>query len=93
MTTQALAALDRANEIRLARAQLKRQLKDGSLTLSEALDEPSMQSMTLFKLLRCIPRWGHKRSINFCARIPISPYRKISELTERQRAALVEGLG
>ena len=92
---QHLQALQRANEVRLARAELKRRVAAGTLGVGEVvLDCPwQAASMTVADLLMSQPRWGHTRCRKFLAAIPISEAKTVGSLTERQRRALVALLG
>lgn len=62
-TAQALDALQRANRIRLATASVKRDVRNGSLTLAEvATDRPeALCGMSLFTLLLELPGFGSQR--------------------------------
>jgi DNA-binding transcriptional ArsR family regulator len=85
-----MTALAKANRVRLVRAQVKRDLRARRLTLADALEHPAVQSMTLAALLDAQERWGDARVMAFLARLsnrgcPISPSRRIGDLTPRQR--------
>jgi S13-like protein len=65
------ANLDKGNAIRIARAELKVELKEGARTLSEVLraDEDFIQTMKLADLLRAVPAMGRvkaQRVLNGC---------------------------
>ena len=83
-------ALLRANEIRLARAELKRKVGAGTVTVSEViLNCPSeAASMTIGELLRSQRRWGSARRIKLLARIGMAETTTIGSLTEFQRSTL-----
>lgn len=92
---QHLRALQRANEVRLARADLKRRVADGELTVAEViLQSPwEAQSMAIADLLMSQRRWGRTRCRRFLAQVPLPETKTIGSLTERQRhavAALLE---
>lgn len=91
---QHLRALQRANEIRLARAELKRRVAVGDLDIAEViLDTPcEAQSMAIADLLMSQRRWGQTRCRKFLAQIPMSEKKTIGSLTERQRRTLVNML-
>jgi len=84
-----MTALARANEIRLARSRVKRDLRAGRLTLADALEHPAVQTMTLAALLDAQERWGDVRVTAFLARLSISPSRRIGDLTPRQRQTVL----
>ena len=60
---QHMQALQRANEVRLARAALKRRISDGAITVDEViLTSPwEAASMTIAELLTSQRRWGSTR--------------------------------
>lgn len=85
-------ALAGANVVRLERAQQRRLLRTGEITLAEALEHPAMQSMTVFNLLICQHRWGRDRAqrlLRSFDRYPVSESKRVRELTDRQRAELL----
>ncbi len=87
---QHLQALSRANQVRLARAQLKRRVACGAITASDViLESPwEAESMTVADLLMSQRRWGITRCRKVLAQIPVSETKTIGTLTERQRRAL-----
>ena len=91
---QHLRALNRANEVRLARAELKREIADGSRSVAEVvLDCPwESASMTIADLLMSQHRWGRTRCKRFLASVPMSETKTIGSLTDRQRACLAARL-
>jgi hypothetical protein len=93
---QHMRALAQANRVRLARAELKRQVADGERSVAEVvLDAPwEAESMTLADLLMSQHRWGRTRCRRFLSSINLSETKTIGSMTERQRrafAAKVEG--
>ena len=92
---QHLRALAQANRVRLARAELKRQVAEGETTVSEVvLDCPwEAESMTISDLLMSQHRWGRTRCRRFLAAIPMSETKTVGSMTERQRRALAAMLG
>jgi hypothetical protein len=92
---QHLRALERANAVRLARADLKRRVADGELTAAEViLGAPwEADSMTVSDLLTSQRRWGHTRCRKFLQAIPMSENKTIGSMTDRQRRALAQLLG
>lgn len=91
---QHLRALQRANEVRLARAELKRRISVGELDIAEVILRcpPEAASMAVADLLMSQRRWGHTRCRRFLAQIPMSEKKTIGSMTERQRRALVKML-
>jgi hypothetical protein len=90
-----MRALAQANRVRLARAELKRQVADGELTVSDiVLNCPwEAASMAISDLLMSQHRWGRTRCRRFLASIPMSETKSIGSMTERQRHALAAMLG
>ena len=87
---QHMQALQRANKVRLARAELKRRIASGEINASEViLGCPwEADSMTVADLLMSQRRWGHTRCRNFLAGVPMSETKTVGTLTDRQRRAL-----
>jgi hypothetical protein len=87
---QHLQALARANEVRLARAELKRQVADGEISAAHVILECPWEaaSMTVSDLLTSQRRWGSTRCRKLLASIPMSENKAIGSMTERQRQAL-----
>ena len=87
---QHMRALQRANEVRLARAELKRRVTDGETTAADViLASPwEAESMAVAELLMSQHRWGHTRARRFLATIPMTETKTIGSMTERQRQSL-----
>jgi hypothetical protein len=90
-TSQCMQALARANEVRLARASLKRDISAGRRSIMEViLSSPwEAESMSLGELLCSQRRWGRARSRKLLASATLSEGKRIGTLTERQRRLLV----
>ena len=71
---QNMRALARANEVRLARAQLKREVAFGEIDVAEVIvDCPwEAQSMAVADLLMSQRRWGQTRCHKLLAKLPMS---------------------
>ncbi len=80
--------------MRLARAELKRQVADGERTVAEiVLECPwETESMTISDLLQSQHRWGRARCRRFLAGLPMPETKTIGSMTERQRQALAARL-
>lgn len=91
---QHLQALQRANRVRLARAELKRRIADGELSAAEViLSSPwEARSMAIGDVLMSQRRWGGTRCRKFLAMFRITETKTIGSLTERQRRALAAQL-
>jgi hypothetical protein len=87
---QHLQALQRANAVRLARAELKRRVALGEITAAEVVEDApwEAESMTVSDLLTCQHRWGHTRCRRVLHAVPISENKTIGSMTDRQRRAL-----
>ena|SRR5271165_4168616 len=87
---QHMRALERANKVRLARAELKRGVAVGAIGVAEVILECrwEAQSMAVGDLLMSQRRWGQTRCRKFLAQIPMSEKKTIGSLTDRQRRTL-----
>jgi hypothetical protein len=85
-----MRALERANQVRLARAELKRRVASGEIGVAEViLDCPwEADSMAVADLLMSQRRWGQTRCRKFLAQIPMSEQKTVGSMTERQRRTL-----
>ena len=92
---QRMQALERANRVRLARAQLKRRIADGHLAAARVILVPPSEAhnWAVGELLTSQKRWGTTRCRKFLQRHSISETKALGDLTERQRRLLAEGLG
>jgi len=90
-----MQALARANLVRLARAELKRQVADGELSVAEVvLTCPwEARSMAIADLLMSQHRWGRTRCRRFLGAIPMLETKTVGSMTDRQRHALAARLG
>jgi hypothetical protein len=93
-TPQHMQALERANRVRLARAELKRSIARGDVDASSVVrDCPwETESMTLAELLTSQRRWGRTRARKFLTGVSLSENKRLGSLTERQRALLSAAL-
>jgi len=91
---QHLQALQRANRVRLARAELKRRIAEGEVTAAEVILTAPWEaaSMAISDVLMSQRRWGGTRCRKFLAMFRISETKTIGSLTERQRRALAAQL-
>jgi hypothetical protein len=85
-----MQALQRANEVRLARAVLKRKIGVGTLTVAEVILACPWEaaSMTIAELLTSQRRWGTTRASKFLAGIGMPETKTVGSMTERQRGLL-----
>lgn len=91
---QHLHALARANEIRLARATMKREIASGERSVADVLlDCPrEIARMEIGELLSCQRRWGGQRTRRLLATVPVVETKLVGTLTERQRRAIADAL-
>ena len=87
---QHLRALARANRVRLARAELKRQIAGEEISASQViLDCPwEASSMSISDLLMCQRRGGRSRCRRLLVSLGVPENKQIGTLTQRQRGAL-----
>jgi hypothetical protein len=92
--SQCMQALARANQVRLARAALKREIGAGRRCVVETVVERpwEVESMTLSELLRSQRRWGRARARKLLTSIGLSEGKRLGSLTERQVGILVRAL-
>jgi len=88
---QRMDALKRANDIRTARAKLKKDLKSGRVSILELLESPPEYILTakVFDLLLAVPKYGRVKANRVLNRCRISPAKTVGGLTERQRKEMV----
>jgi hypothetical protein len=95
---QHMQALEMANRVRLARAELKRRIAGGLLSAAEVVVSCpwEAESMSISDLLLSQRRWGRTRCRKFLMSIQMSENKPVGSLTDRQRrtlAALLEAKG
>ena len=91
---QHMRALEQANRVRLARAELKRQVAEGEATVSDVVLRCPWEarSMTIADLLMSQHRWGRSRCRRFLTPIPMLETKTIGTMTMRQRKELAARL-
>jgi hypothetical protein len=91
---QRLRALERANEVRLARAELKRRIAGGDVSAAEIIlaCPQEANSWSVRELLMSQRRWGSKRCRRFLERNQINELKSVGELTQRQKQLLATQL-
>jgi hypothetical protein len=92
---QHMRALARANRVRLARAEVKRQVANGEVdAASVVLSDPwQVNGMSVSELLTSQRRWGRTRCRRLCLSLGIAENKPVGALTQRQRKALAQALG
>ena len=88
---QRMDALQRANEIRTRRAQLKKDLKAGRVSIHVLLLDPPEYVLTakVFDMLLAVPKYGRVKVNKVLQQCRISPSKTIGGLSQRQRSELV----
>jgi hypothetical protein len=91
---QRMRALERANQARFARAELKRRVAQGEIEVAEViLTRPwEVERMAVADLLTSQRHWGHTRVGKFLASVAMSENKTIGSMTERQRQAVAARL-
>ena len=92
---QRMRALERANEVRFARAELKRRIAEGHVSAARVILVPPFEAhnWAVGDLLTSQKRWGTTRCRKFLQRHSISETKALGDLTERQRRLLADALG
>lgn len=88
---QRMDALQRANDIRTRRAQLKRDLRAGHVAIHSLLLEPPeyLETAKVFDMLLAVPKYGRVKANKILQQCRISPSKTVGGLSERQRGELV----
>jgi hypothetical protein len=91
---QHLRALQQANRVRLARAELKRRVAAQATTVADVVLECpwEAESMALSDLLMSQRRWGRARCRRVLLSLGLPENKQIGTLTDRQRRALASTL-
>jgi hypothetical protein len=87
---QHMRALARANQVRLARAELKRSVAAEKIEVADVILECPWEahSMAVADLLMSQRRWGQTRCHKILAQLPMSEKKTVGSMTDRQRRAL-----
>ncbi len=89
---QRMEALRRANEIRIRRSQIKRDLREGIIRIDALLLEPPAEIVTakVVDLLLAVPRVGQVKATKWLNAARISTSKTVGGLSERQRQELLD---
>lgn len=95
MNPQPFKALEAANDVRFARAELRRRIAAGEIMVASVLLDPPPEATgwRIELLLQAQPRWGRVRAVKLLERQQISEHRPLRALTPRQRRLLAELVG
>jgi hypothetical protein len=88
---QRMDALKRANDIRVRRAKLKKDLKDGRVKIEKILENPPeyVSTAKVFDMLLAVPKFGRVKAARFLNQCRISQSKTVGGLSDRQRAELI----
>lgn len=89
-------ALEKAAEARRKRAEIKQQLKNGTLTLPQVLSQPQNETigkMKVASVLESLPGVGKVRARKIMERLDISSTRRVRGLGAKQKEALLGEFG
>ena len=88
---QRLRALEQANEVRTARAKLKKELASGKIELLQILADPPacVRTARIRDLLVAVPKIGSVRAGRILAQCRIAHSKTLGGLTDRQRGELI----
>src|SRR5919106_4640537 len=88
---QRMEALKRANDIRVRRAKLKRDLKDGRVHIESVLDAPPeyVETAKVFDILMAVPKFGRVKAARLLNQCRISQSKTVGGLSDRQRTELI----
>lgn len=84
---QRKAALDAAHATRTAHAQIKRDLKAGTITPAQVLDnrgDKNIGGITVVQFITALPRYGQARAETICTELGIDPGKRLRGLGTRQ---------
>lgn len=89
-------ALEKAAEARRKRAEIKQQLKNGTLSLPQILSQPENETvgkMKVASVLESLPGVGKVRARKIMERLDISSTRRVRGLGAKQKEALLGEFG
>jgi hypothetical protein len=89
-------ALEKAAEARRKRAEIKQQLKNGTLTLPQVLSQPdndTIGKMKVASVLESLPGVGKVRARKIMERLDISSTRRVRGIGAKQKEALLGEFG
>lgn len=89
---QVMESLALANKIRFERAQIKRDLRSGKLTIAELIMEmpESIKNATVYEMLDAMNRWGRTRTLRLLRSMDIPENKTFGWLSPRQKTLLEE---
>ena len=87
-------ALEKAAAARHARAELREDIKSGTVSVQEVLDsdDPIAQRLKVSALIESLPGYGKAKAAKIMDELGISSTRRVKGLGARQREQLLEAL-
>ena len=84
-------ALKRANDVRVKRAKLKKDLKEGKVRIEQILGSPPeyVSTAKVIDILMAVPKFGRVKASRFLNTCKISPSKTVGGLSDRQRGELI----
>jgi hypothetical protein len=88
---QRMDALKRANDVRVKRAKLKKDLKDGNVQIEQILGNPPayVETAKVVDILMAVPKFGRVKAGHFLTACKISQSKTVGGLSDRQRTELI----
>jgi hypothetical protein len=88
---QRMDALKRANDVRVKRAQLKKDLKEGKVRIEQILGNPPdyVETAKVIDILMAVPKFGRVKAARFLNTCRISQSKTVGGLSDRQRTELI----
>ena len=88
---QRMDALQRANDVRVKRAKLKKDLKLGKVRIEQILENPPeyVETAKVIDILMAVPKFGRVKAARFLNTCRISQSKTVGGLSDRQRAELI----
>src|SRR3982750_1141845 len=88
---QRMDALRRANDVRVRRAKLKKDLKDGRVRIQTILGAPPeyVETAKVIDILMAVPKFGRVKAARFLNTCRISQSKTVGGLSDRERAELI----
>src|SRR6266704_5620581 len=88
---QRMDALKRANDVRVKRAQLKKDLKEGKVRIEQILNNPPeyVSTAKVIDILMAVPKFGRVKAARFLNTCRISQSKTVGGLSDRQRTELI----
>jgi hypothetical protein len=84
-------ALKRANDVRVKRAKLKKDLKEGKVKVEQILGNPPeyVSTAKVIDILMAVPKFGRVKAARLLNQCRISQSKTVGGLSDRQRQELI----